>query len=108
MPDPWRRTSLRDGLTNLSITATVEGVPELSAAPDCLEVSVHAAAANTAALYATFDGREPTSTDCDATLAAGDRIDTSDRAEAASLTLRLVAASGTQSVTVRPRYLGTP
>lgn len=106
MPNPWRLSQLRDQTTIQTITATVELVPELSPAPDCVEVSATAAAANTQALYVTVDGRVPTSTDYDYLLAAGDDLSTTDRAEAAALTLRAASVSGSQTLTIRPRYIG--
>lgn len=102
----WSKAALRGGSSILSVTTTADATPELSRRADCVAVSITADAANTAVCYLTFDGRVPTANDHDTTIAANGVIESDGIPEARVMTVRALAASGTQTLRILPRYQG--
>lgn len=95
--------STRTGLPKGSCTTTPNATPELSGRPDCIGWTLVADPGNTANIYMKFSDGLPTS--ADEPLVPGASRSALTHGEKVA-TIRLLAASGTQSYYIHPDYTG--
>lgn len=93
--------STRTGLAKGTVTTTANAIPELTGRPDCIGWTLVADPANTANIYMRFSDGVPTSAD-EPLVPGGSRSGVTYGERTA--TIRLLAASGTQTYYIHPDY----